>query len=75
MADLVISFTIPDAKVATAKQQFLTVHPNRSGGSMTDNQWIKHVIKMYINDTVRQGKLELEQQQFVHDEDDYMPTD
>ena len=78
MADLVLSFTIPDAKVNTAKLQFLAAFPKPSKEpftSMTDSQWIKWYIKQEVNGWIQRGKYILEEEAIVNDSDDYMPND
>ena len=62
MADVTITITIPDAKVATAKTGFLKIYPNTEMTEdevpvalYTDAQWIREQIRRLIIRDVRRG--------------------
>ncbi|MHC4225660.1 MAG: hypothetical protein ACYSUN_16840 [Planctomycetota bacterium] len=66
MADVVITFTIPDAKVAEALPAFLVIHPNItsdptqwSDPPLTDGQWVKYRIRQWVNEQVNEGRRHL----------------
>ena len=82
-SDIVITLTIPAAKVADFKEAFLREHPvpmeavldeegNRTGETQpryTDKQWIKMRIKSYVMGEYREGKRKLSNDAAVIDED------
>jgi len=62
MADAIITITIPDAKVETAKTGFLKIYPNVEMTEdeipvekYTDVQWIREQIRRIIIRDVRRG--------------------
>ena len=62
MADAIITITIPDAKVATAKTGFLKIYPNTEMtedevpvAKYTDVQWIREQVRRLIIRDVRRG--------------------
>ena len=66
MADTVITFTIPSAKVAEAVAAFLAMYPNVTGDPLlwdgdplTDGAWVKHRIRQWVSDTINDGRRHL----------------
>jgi len=62
MADAIITITIPDAKVATAKTGFLKIYPNTEMTEdevpvalYTDAQWIREQVRRMIIRDIRRG--------------------
>ena len=68
MADRVLSFTIPGAKIDTAMEGFLMIYPNTEMtddeppvNKYTDEQWIKEKIRRNIIRDIRRGLITIEQ--------------
>ena len=62
MADAIITITIPDAKVETAKTGFLKIYPNVEMtedevpvSKYTDVQWIREQVRRIIIRDIRRG--------------------
>jgi len=60
MANVTLTFTIPEEKVATAMEGFLKIYPNNekdeNGDAVwTDGEWIKEKIRQIIVRDVRRG--------------------
>lgn len=55
MADLDLTLTIPDGKVAKAKEGFLAECPKPAGFSGTDKEWFQEVLRRLINPIIRRG--------------------
>ena len=58
-----VTYTIPDAKYPTFKKYFLIAYPNQTlepndPVHMTDDQWIKHRIWLFIKNGYKRGKRE-----------------
>jgi hypothetical protein len=62
MADVNLTFTIPDAHVANAKTWYLAVNPAPEDWAGTDTQWIKESIRLLILQQIRNGKRKTEDQ-------------
>jgi hypothetical protein len=59
-----ITLTIPDDKLERVKDGLLAVYPNVSP-DMTDNQWLKERIRLFIIQSVKRGESMLAQQAAV----------
>lgn len=63
MADLILNIgTIPDAKVATARDAFLREKPKPTSGPdslLTDKQWIEKVIREVTIAIINSGRKKL----------------
>lgn len=67
MADLVITITIPDAKVQKARAAFLSVYPNESAdptspyydpsdpNGMPDRRWVQLKTREWLRDIIQVG--------------------
>ena len=67
MADLVITITILDAKVAKARRGFLLVYPNETSdpmhphhdpaqpGGLSDRRWVQIKTKEWLRDIIQVG--------------------
>jgi len=61
MADIVLSYTIPEAKVSTAMEGYLKVYPNlekeEDGETLkyTDAQWVKEHIRRLVIRQIHRG--------------------
>lgn len=62
MADVVLSYTIPEAKVSEAVDAFCAAYPNPEGSGLTDGQWVKYRIRLWINEAVNTGRKILNRQ-------------
>ena len=68
MADVVLSFTIADAKVQEAVEAFCAMYPNATneewwtGDPLSDGAWVKWRIRKWVNDTINSGRKVLHQQ-------------
>ena len=59
MADVVLSFTIPEAKVAKTLAALLDYMPKPVGSVLTDAQWAKQVIKDWVMRIVQRHAVKL----------------
>jgi hypothetical protein len=57
MADITLTITIPDAKVAKAREVFFVIHPKPESYAGTDKDWIEETIRHHLTMTVKQGLL------------------
>jgi len=71
-----ISFNIPDAKAQRVKDAILGLYPNTEGiteehptPTLTDNQWVKEVIRRWIIDQVARNE-QKEAQKIIIQKDD-----
>ena len=60
-----ISFTIPDDKLDRVRDGLLAVYPN--SGQLTDNQWLKERIRLFIIQSVKRGESMIAQQAAVEE--------
>ena len=59
-----ISFTIPDDKLDRVRDGLLAVYPNPSQ-VLTDNQWLKERIRLFIIQSVKRGESMIAQAEAV----------
>jgi hypothetical protein len=50
-----ITFEIPPDKIGAAREGLLYLYPNESEGAMTDDEWIREVIRKWIVNRVHRG--------------------
>jgi hypothetical protein len=59
-----INFTIPDDQLERVKAGLLEVYPN-SSQVLTDNQWLKERIRLFIIHSVKRGESIIAQREAV----------
>lgn len=55
MADITLSITIPDAKVAKVRAGFLAARPKEPGFAGTDAEWFEEVWRRLVTVTTQKG--------------------
>jgi hypothetical protein len=79
MADVTISVTIPDAKVAIALEGFLKTCPNveknpDGNNKYTNVQWVREKMRRLLIDIVIRGLQKIEDENSVIETDDTIVT-
>jgi hypothetical protein len=71
MADVVLSVTIPEAKVAKALEGFLKIYPKPEGSALSYKEWVREKVRQLIVRDIRRGlqMIKNEQSQIAVDDE------